>query len=119
MKKLPPIVLILLPLLTSAQLIKQDKIKHITVSATLTVVSMQMFKDRPLIAVSSVLMIGLGKELVYDKMLDRGCCEVSDMAANVVGVIGGYVLSRLVCKWLNPVSGRKDEVSKVVKESYL
>lgn len=67
-------------------MIGYDGMKHIILSAILTVVAKFLL---PLWVVCPlVFAIGIAKE-IYDKVSGKGCAELKDIACDVVGVIIG------------------------------
>lgn len=71
---------------TIFNLIGSDGMKHIILSAILTVVGKFLL---PLWVVCPlVFATGIAKE-VYDKVSGKGCAELKDIACDVVGVIIG------------------------------
>jgi hypothetical protein len=69
-------------------LIGSDGMKHIILSAILTVVAKWLLPVW--VAVGVVLAIGIAKE-IYDKVSGKGCAEWSDLLADFVGVIIGIL----------------------------
>jgi len=72
----------------------KDKIKHFAVSAIL-VVAISLFKGIAL-GVCATLLIGLLKEFVYDYSLKLGCCDKYDIYANIIGVVFGVMVLKLI-----------------------
>lgn len=64
-----------------------DGCKHIIVSAILVNI-LKLFIPVIITAIV-VLVIGIVKELVWDKYLGKGTCELKDLYANIVGIIIG------------------------------
>lgn len=66
-----------------------DGCKHIIVSVILVSI-LKLFI--PIIAAAIVvLVIGVVKELVLDKHLGKGTCELKDLYANIIGIIIGIL----------------------------
>lgn len=71
----------------------EDKIKHVSVSAAITVSAYQVFEgtDNPwLYAQASCLAVGVAKE-IYDE-IDYGGFDMDDLAADAVGSLAGSLL---------------------------
>lgn len=68
---------------------KLDGCKHIIVSVFLVSI-LKLFMPI-VIAAIVVFVIGIVKELVWDKYLGKGTCELKDLYANIVGVIIGIL----------------------------
>lgn len=66
-----------------------DKLQHILACLVMMRVLQQFMPIYWAIAVT--LIIALGKEFIYDKLLKKGCFEVKDMIADVIGVIIGLI----------------------------
>ena len=66
-----------------------DGCKHIIVSVIL--VSILKLFIPIIIAATVVFVIGIVKELVWDKYLGKGTCELKDLHANIVGIIIGIL----------------------------
>lgn len=76
-----------------------DGMKHIILSATLTVVAKWLLSVW--VAVGVVMAIGIAKEIydkvsgrgiakeVYDKVSEKGCCEWKDIMCDIIGIIIG------------------------------
>ena len=75
-------------------MIAQDKIKHFTISAGMTVF-FGIFLNIWL-AVGIALGVGILKELIHDYLLKRGNCEWGDMYANIAGVAVGAIAIMLL-----------------------
>lgn len=43
------------------------------------------------VAVVATAVIGVGKELLWDKLMRRGSCEAKDLLADAIGIILGIV----------------------------
>ena len=69
-------------------LIGSDGMKHIILSAILTVVAKWLLPVW--VAVGVVMAIGIAKE-VYDKVSGRGCSEWKDLICDVIGIIIGVL----------------------------
>lgn len=69
-------------------LIGSDGMKHIIISAILTVVAKWLLPVW--VAVALVLLIGIIKE-VYDKISGKGCAEWKDLLADLVGILIGVL----------------------------
>lgn len=69
-------------------LIGSDGMKHIILSAILTVVAKWLLPVW--VAVSLVLLIGIIKE-VYDKISDKGCAEWKDIICDIIGILIGIL----------------------------
>ena len=67
-------------------LIGSDGMKHIILSAILTVVAIVLLPVW--VAVGVVLAIGIAKE-IYDKVSGRGCAEWKDLVCDIIGIIIG------------------------------
>ena len=67
---------------------KEDKLKHIVVSAVIMVL-LSLFLPK-LIAAVITLVIGIGKEL-YDKYTGKGCNEWEDLLSDLVGIFIGIL----------------------------
>lgn len=66
-----------------------DDCKHIIVSVILVSI-LKLFI--PIIAAAIVvLVIGVVKELVWDKHLGKGTCELKDLYTNIIGIIIGVL----------------------------
>ena len=46
----------------------------------------------PITGLICSVVIGAGKEVVYDKLMKRGCFEVLDFVATVIGGVIGYLI---------------------------
>lgn len=66
-----------------------DGCKHIIVSAILTVIISIILPN--ITAGILVLLIGLCKEFVYDKYLNKGVFDYKDIIANVIGILIGII----------------------------
>lgn len=66
------------------KLLERDKILHITCSGILVIITSLVVSV--FYAVCFSLIIGLLKEVVWDKMLNRGTPDVRDVVANIVGI---------------------------------
>ena len=69
-------------------MIGEDKLKHVVVSAIITVV-LNLFLPWWAAALI-ILAIGISKE-VYDKTTNKGCAEWEDLLADVIGIIIGIL----------------------------
>lgn len=69
-------------------LIGYDGMKHIILSAILTVVAKWLLPVW--VAVGVVLAIGIAKE-VYDKVSGKGCSEWKDLICDVLGIVIGVM----------------------------
>lgn len=69
-------------------MIKEDKLKHVVVSAIIAVV-LNLFLPW-WVAALITLAIGVGKE-VYDKVSKKGCAEWKDLLADLVGILIGIL----------------------------
>ena len=67
---------------------KEDKLKHIVISAVIMVL-LSLFLPK-LIAAIITLAIGIGKEL-YDKYTGKGCAEWEDLLSDLVGIAIGIL----------------------------
>lgn len=67
---------------------KEDKLKHIVVSAVIMVL-LSLFLPK-LIAAVVTLTIGIGKEL-YDKYTGKGCAEWKDLLSDIIGIVIGLL----------------------------
>ena len=97
-------LLLLLSSLSSYPLPK-DKSKHLIVSGVISTgasIIVYQFtgnkKTSIITGVSTSLLIGLGKELIYDKAMKRGNPEFEDMLANFVGVSFSIPLTLIYLK---------------------
>lgn len=70
------------------EMIGEDKLKHIVVSATIAV-ALNLFLPW-WVAALITLAIGVGKE-VYDKVSGKGCAEWKDLLADLVGILIGVL----------------------------
>lgn len=43
------------------------------------------------IAMIVTLLVGIGKEVVWDKILKKGCCDKKDIVADVIGILIGIL----------------------------
>lgn len=73
-----------------------DKMAHYTLSITgtlfLTTLYEQLEVKRPYAkAAGTMLLIGAGKELIYDGLFRKGNCSGKDMVWNAAGSLTGYV----------------------------
>lgn len=68
--------------------LKPDKSIHIMVSTLLTILFFGLFKD---IFVSAMLtfFIGFLKEVIWDRWMKKGAGTVSDLFADIIGIIIG------------------------------
>lgn len=67
-----------------------DKLLHFIVSAIMVIVAQFVM---PLIyAALLALLVGVVKELVYDKMLNRGKCSLADVIADIAGIVFACLL---------------------------
>jgi hypothetical protein len=73
---------------TIFNLIGSDGMKHIILSAILTVVVKWLLPVW--VAVGVVLSIGIAKE-VYDKVGEKGCCEWKDIICDLIGIAIGVL----------------------------
>ena len=71
-----------------SNLLREDKLKHIVVSAIIAVV-LNLFLPW-WVAGLITLAIGVGKE-VYDKVTDKGHPEWKDLAADLTGILIGVL----------------------------
>ena len=69
-------------------LLREDKLKHIVVSAIIAVVLNLVLHWW--VAGLLTLCIGVGKE-VYDKVSKQGCAEWKDLLADLVGILIGVL----------------------------
>ena len=69
-------------------LIGSDGMKHIILSAILTVVAKWLLPAW--VAVGVVMAIGIAKE-IYDKVSEKGCCEWKDIMCDIIGIIIGVL----------------------------
>lgn len=69
-------------------LLAEDKLKHIVVSAIMTVVLSLFFPWW--VAAGMTFALGVGKE-VYDMVSGKGCAEWEDLLADVVGILIGVL----------------------------
>lgn len=64
-----------------------DGLKHI-ICSNLLVSLLQLIL--PLwIAIIITVVIGIGKELIYDKLMKKGTCDKKDIISNLIGIIIG------------------------------
>lgn len=71
-----------------SNLLREDKLKHIVVSAIIAV-ALNLFL--PWLAAAGITFaIGVGKE-VYDMVSGKGCSEWEDLLADVVGILIGVL----------------------------
>lgn len=64
---------------------EQDKIRHYTIS-------FKCGRYGSFVGAVLIVLIGLVKELVWDKLLDKGTFDWADMEANCIGAWEGMVL---------------------------
>ena len=69
-------------------MIKEDKLKHVVVSAIIAVV-LNLFLPW-WVAAGITFAVGIGKE-VYDKVSGKGCAEWEDLAADLIGILIGIL----------------------------
>lgn len=69
-------------------LIGSDGMKHIILSAILTVVAKWLLPV--CVAVALVFLIGIIKE-VYDKISGKGCAERKDIICDIIGIVIGVL----------------------------
>lgn len=69
-------------------LIGSDGMKHIILSAILTVVAKWLLPVW--VAVGVVMAIGIAKE-IYDKLSEKGCCEWKDIMCDLIGIVIGVL----------------------------
>lgn len=74
-------------------MIPKDKTLHFTISAILTIV-LGMFLGFWW-GVVLTLLIGIGKEVIWDYLLGKGCPDLADINADLGGVAVGTFL--LIC----------------------
>ena len=95
--------------------IQSDKQKHIIASAVIYTVSEQGLyylgqKNSEIKAVAIALSIGIGKELVWDKWMQKGTPDWGDFGADCVGLIGAglitYPINRMLRKKRVPIQMR-------------
>lgn len=103
MIRLITIILLLLPL--SSYSLPKDKSKHLIISgiiSTSTSIVVYEFTENKKVSiisgVSTSLLIGLGKELIYDKVMRKGNPEFEDMLSNFVGVSFSIPLTLIYLK---------------------
>lgn len=71
-----------------SNLLREDKLKHIVVSAIICV-ALNLFLPRWVAAILT-LAIGVGKE-VYDKVTGKGHPEWKDLLADLIGILIGVL----------------------------
>lgn len=97
MKKLLTILFVFLTLSLPGQTIPRDKQLHIAAGTEIGFISSVLtVEKKPLVsfvwAVGSATVIGVTKELGYDKMLGKGTPEIKDAAWTVIGGVAGYLI---------------------------
>ena len=75
---------------------QKDKQYHLIVSAGMVLTMVLLFRVEPIASAFIVLLLGILKELVYDKYYGRGVEDIDDVYANALGVLVGIVLSYIV-----------------------
>ena len=70
------------------QIIGSDGMKHIILSAILTVVAKWLLPVW--VAVALVLLIGIIKE-IYDRVSGKGCAEWKDIICDIIGILIGIL----------------------------
>lgn len=78
----------LIKLFNINNLIGSDGMKHIILSAILTVVAKWLLPVW--VAVGVVMAIGIAKE-IYDKVSEKGCCEWKDIMCDLIGIVIGVL----------------------------
>ena len=71
-----------------------DKLKHIIISCISTFI-LSFFIDKFLSASLIWLLMLIGKEVIYDKLLSKGQFDYLDIVANFIGCFLGVVLTML------------------------
>ena len=72
-----------------------DKLLHSAVSFELMILFSLIPIATYFVAII-VLLIGLGKELIYDKLLGKGRAEYGDMIADIIGIGLAYLILKLM-----------------------
>lgn len=110
------IILLLLPLISKAQLIKDDKLKHKLAShAIVHAGGYAMYKatDRAglsmFTSIATSLLIGYSKEKFYDKQFSK-----DDMMANINGIVVGAICLAVTIN-LNKIKIDKHKQLKTIK----
>ena len=70
-----------------------DKVKHISLSGLMTV-GLSLFM-KPRYAAFTSFAVGMGKEILYDKILGNGKPDFADVVANGIGCAAGYGVSKM------------------------
>lgn len=78
-----------------------DKVKHIIAGALIaliTVVLVRVFWDREFmyLGITTSVLAGTAKELLWDRLLGKGTCEFADFWFTVWGGLGITILSYFV-----------------------
>jgi len=68
---------------------KIDKLYHLIAGF---VISVFFGLISPITGLITAVIIGAAKEVIYDKLMKRGCFEVLDFVATVIGGVIGYLI---------------------------
>ena len=72
---------------------KIDKIYHLIAGF---VISLLIGLINPVMGLITSIIVGAAKEIVYDKLMKRGCFEVLDFVATVIGGVIGFLIITLI-----------------------
>lgn len=75
-----------------------DKIKHILISTAIAIV---IYLFVGFWAFPITLLIGLSKELIWDKWMKRGQFEWGDLICNLWGAIAGTTIGLMINIWMS------------------
>lgn len=79
-------------------MIKKDKLKHIIISSIGTILlflGLLLFFNKTTSLITSpiiMFLIGLFKEVIYDKLLGKGKFEWLDIVSNIIGILLSIIL---------------------------
>ena len=68
---------------------KIDKLYHLIAGFAISLIFGLI---SPFIGLVTSIVVGAGKEVVYDKLMKRGCFEVLDFVATCIGGVIGYLI---------------------------
>ena len=68
---------------------KIDKLYHLIAGFAISLIFGLI---SPFIGLITSIIVGAAKEVIYDKLMKRGCFEVLDFVATVIGGVIGYLI---------------------------
>jgi len=68
---------------------KTDKVYHLVAGF---VISALIGLINPITGLIASVIVGVGKEVIYDKLMKKGCFEVLDFVVTCIGGVIGYLI---------------------------